>query len=395
MGCPIGQNSFFGSSGKYIKFQGSDLIAVDGANIIERQLLGDLRFPYQQILKGRVVLKAGQINYLMNHLGLGDNATFLSIVARYDPKSKIEEDNYLQFNYYPDLSKTYFFAQMMLLTGNSTHRIPQLYITNPNADYSVILDVMVAVMDDAYSYFNDVVNQSGLSFIGLSYTDIETYVPDHSIVILDTDRNPLSYIGIQSITSIYRTGLIVTIQEITLGKIFLEFINEYNSKQAYSMLNYIWVNVGSTPSVVIDQYNIYVDNTSPVVYFNLTVGATASGSTISMYGATFSGPYDTSMGNTFSTTISISQFGGTFSTFVPTDASTNGTPLSTLLIDTIVDNKDGTISIDNTNITLRDSYLAKVNSITSAGTYSMSFDISDYAGNSVYASASVILTITS
>jgi hypothetical protein len=383
-------NSLFGIPDKYIKFLGGDAVAIEGSNTIDRQILNTLRFPYTQLLRGRVVLKPGQINYLMNFLGLGDNATFLSIAAKYDSNSKIEADNYVQFNYYPDLSKNFYFAQMLLLTGNSTNRVPQLYLTNPNANYAVTLDILVANIDDTYNYFNDVVNQSGLSFTSLAYTDIETYVPDHSIVVLDIDRNPLAYIGITSITSIYRTGLIVTIQETTLGKIFLEFINDYNAKQAYSMLNYIWHNVGANPPVIIDSNHIYVDNIPPAVYFNLTVGATASGATISMTGATMSGPYDTSMGTNFSTTLILVDYG----TLVPTPTvGTGSVALSDLLISKVEDNKDGLIGIDNTNIILKDNNLSRVNSITTTGTYSMSFNISDYAGNSIDTNTSVVLTV--
>ena len=68
MGCPIGQNSFFGTSNKYIKFLSGDLVATDGPNLVEKQILNDLRIPYEQTLRGRVVLKAGQVNYLMKHL---------------------------------------------------------------------------------------------------------------------------------------------------------------------------------------------------------------------------------------------------------------------------------------------------------------------------------------
>jgi hypothetical protein len=64
---------------------------------------------------------------------MGDNPTFLSIAARYDPNSKIETDNYVQYSYILMIySRNYYFDQLLILTGNSTHRIPQLYLTNPN-----------------------------------------------------------------------------------------------------------------------------------------------------------------------------------------------------------------------------------------------------------------------
>jgi hypothetical protein len=58
----------------------------------------------------------------MNYLGLGDNATFVAIVARYDSKSVNEEDNYLEWYYYDDPGSIHYMDQIMILTGNSTHR---------------------------------------------------------------------------------------------------------------------------------------------------------------------------------------------------------------------------------------------------------------------------------
>lgn len=389
MGCPIGQNSLFGVSDNYIKFQAGDAIAVENAQTVERQILNDLRFPYKQLLRGRIILKPGQVNYLMNHLGMGDNATFVSISARYDSRSKIEEDNYVQWSFYPDLAKIYYLSQMLLLTGNSTHRVPQIYLTNPNANYPVTLDVMVASIDDTYNYFSDVVNQTGLSFTNLLYTDIETYIPNQSIVVLDRYREPLAYINDVSISSIYRSGLIVSIQEITLGKIFLEFQNEYNAKQAYSMLNYIWRNQNAIPPIVIVQNYPYVDNLAPVVYFYENVGNTSSTATIDLIGSTYSGPYNTSQGSSFSTTISLSQSGLTHGGYVNVLTRED---VGNLLISSIVDDKDGTMSWIYSDLIITDSYNLRVDPITVTGTYSLTFDIQDFAGNFVNASVSLNIT---
>ena len=373
------QSSLFGSSDKYIKFLNGDVVAIEGVNTIDRQILNDLRIPYTQLLRGRVVLKAGQVNYLLNHLGLGDNATFLSIAARYDVKSKLEEDNYIHFNYYPDLTKTYHMDQLMMLTGNSTHRIPQLYLTNPNMTYSVTLDVMVAVIDDTYNFFTDNINQTGTTFFGLSHSDINTYVPDQSIIILDTDRVPLAYISLTSITAVEKNGVIVSIQEANIGKIFLEFNNEYEAAQSYSLLNYLFNNQGS--GIVIDGNHPFEDTVAPVIHFNLTVGATASGATISMVGSTHSGPYDTSMGITFSASIP----------FVTTLLKSD---LNNLLIGSVTDNIDGQIALDDSMTILKNSNSAIVNSIQSTGTYSMYFNIMDLAENPVGTNINVVLNIT-
>ena len=64
MGC---QSSLFGASAQYIKVSGGDFIAIEGANTVDRLTVSDLRMPYKQLLRSRVVLKTGQTNYLLNH----------------------------------------------------------------------------------------------------------------------------------------------------------------------------------------------------------------------------------------------------------------------------------------------------------------------------------------
>ena len=86
-----------------------------------------------KLVTQRILLKVGQTDFLLNHLGLGDNATFLAIKVTYDPKSVIEEDNYVQWSFYDDVSRVNSMAQLLVLTGNSSNRIPQLFLTNPNS----------------------------------------------------------------------------------------------------------------------------------------------------------------------------------------------------------------------------------------------------------------------
>jgi hypothetical protein len=359
------QGSLFGSSDKYIKLLNGDLVAIEGANTVDRQILNSLRIPYAQLLRGRVVLKAGQVDYLLNHLGLGDNATFLSITATYDPKSKIEEDNYVQYNFANDLSKNHYFAQLMMLTGNSTHRIPQLYLTNPNVNYNITLDVMVAVIDNTYTYFNDTINQSGLSFTGLEVGDIHTYIINESIVINDKSSpvKPLIYFKLVNINSIERTAAILTIDDLSYGTIFLKFLTESDAIQAFSLLNYVLEN----PGIDIDTLSPLTDLEDPILYFRSLVDGT--GDYISFNGMTDSVPYDTTFGLTFSTSMSLASYSGTI----------DRNQLILSIVDHITDNRDGTMSMTASNILISGS--SSVTSITTVGTYSMTFDFSDLAQN--------------
>lgn len=147
-------NLFGSNNNNYIKVGNGEFVAISGSNIAERLLLSDLRIPYKQILKGKIILKPGQDDYLLNHLGLGDNVTFLAIKPTYDAKSVIEADNYLIWKPFNNATSINYMSQLLVLTGNSDKRIPQLFISNPNDTYSVILDIMLAVIDDEASYFN-------------------------------------------------------------------------------------------------------------------------------------------------------------------------------------------------------------------------------------------------
>ena len=368
MGC---QSSLFGASAQYIKVSGGDFIAIEGANTVDRLTVSDLRMPYKQLLRSRVVLKTGQTNYLLNHLGLGDNATFLCIKAIYNQKSVIEEDNYINWCFYDDMAKVHTMAQMMALTGNSTNRIKQLYLSNPSEKYPVSLDVMVGVIDDTYTFFNDSVNKSSTSFVGLNYTDIKTHIIGESIKINDkgTTIRPLIYIEIVNIETIEKTGTILIIDDASYGTIFLQFLTEYDAYQAHSILNYIIEN----PDINIDAIPTG-DNEDPTVYFYSSVGD-LDNDFIAFNGDLINGPYNTSMGLTFSTEFSLSTYGVSGSYI---DSSL----LIDLLVDKITDNRDGTMSMQPSNIVIN-SASESISTILVPGTYSLIFNFSDIAHNTL------------
>ena len=362
--------TIFGSGAQYIKVNGGDFVAIDGANIVDRLTVSDLRMPYKQLLKSRILLKAGQTNYLLNHLGLGDNATFLAIKAMYNSASVIEADNYITWSFYDDLTKTYPMAQMMCLTGNSTNRIKQLYLTNPNTKYAVTLEVMVGVIDDSYTFFNDSINQSSTSFTNLEWTDIKTHIPGESIKIMDkgTPSRPLIYMEISNFETIEKTGSILIVDDASYGTIFLQFLTEYDAYQAHSLLNYVIEN----PNInIVEDYPS--DNEDPIVYFYNQVGQT--GDYIEFNGAT-AGPYSTSDGLTFSTTISLIDYGTASGTYF------DEVTLIDLLVDTISDNRDGTMSMMPSNLIIS-STLSTISNINIPGTYSLTFNFSDIANNTL------------
>ncbi len=364
--------NLFGSKTQYIKTNGGDIVAVDGTNIVERLILSDLRIPYKQILKSRVILNVGQVNYLLNFLGVGDNATFLAIRATYDIGSVLEADNYVSWSYYDDLTRINHFADFMVLTGNSTHRIPQIYLTNPSTKYAVTLDIMVGVIDTAYSIFTDTLNQSGTSFVGLEYTDIHSHIVGQSIVINDKSSpvRPLIYITLNDINSITITGQILVIDDSSRGSIFLQFLTQYDAYQAHSLLNYVIEN----ENVDIDALSPVADDVDPIVYFYGHVGDNMFMDYIAFNGATSGIPYDTTAGYTFSTTISLTQSGVDYSYF-------DKSRLMTLLINHTNDNRDGTMSMIPSNLIITTATGSTIDRILATGSYQLTFDFCDIAHN--------------
>jgi len=370
--------SLFGSGSQYIKVGNGEFIAIEGSSIFDRLAVSDSRMPYKQLLKGRVILKTGQVNYLLNHLGLGDNATFLAIKATYNSKSVVEADNYVNYSYYDYPVQNFTFAQLLVLTGNSTNRVPQLYLTNPSVKYPVILDIMVGVIDDNYSFFNDTLNQSGSTFTGLEFTDIQSFVVGESIVIYDKGipPKPLIYFGLPYINSIALNGTFLIIDDESQGTIFLNFLTEYDAAQAHSLLNYVLEHPNVDISTLVPPY----DEVDPVIYWNATSG-TPGGDYIAFNGSTSSVPYDTTDGFTFSTTISKSVW-GRYSSVVGATATLYKEDLRTLLIDYISDNRDGTMSMQDSDMIIT-ATSGVVTQISQIGTYSLTFQFEDLAQNNL------------
>lgn len=355
--------TIFGNNAQYIKVSGGDFIAIDGANTVERLTVSDLRMPYKQLLKSRIILKANQQNYLFNFLGIGDNATFLAMKVIYNEGSVIEEDNYITWAFFDDMLKTYPIAQMMCLTGNSTNRIKQIYLTNPSTKYAVTLEVMVAVIDDATSFFQDVTNDVGITYTNISMNSIRTLILGVSIQIIDvTDGLPLIYFNISDISYTQRTSNIVQINTALYGLIVLIHANDLEAAQTESLLTMVINN----PSLDIDL--IPRDIIPPVIYFT---------NSVSYLGMT-SSPVNTTMSSTFSAGLTFSG-----SPILKVDL------LNSLVFD-VIDARDGDIPITSNNIII-ESGQSTLQYINATGSYVIKFNITDIALNNL---DSVVLNLT-
>jgi len=135
------ENSLFGEGSKYLKFQAGDLIAVDGQNTVDRLVLNDLNLPYKQLTKFKITLEKGQEDYLLDQFD--DKTTFFAIVARYNAKSKVEDKNYLRWNWI-DNSRSQYFSKLLMMHTNSANPFTGIYLHNPNLDFGVNIDILIA-----------------------------------------------------------------------------------------------------------------------------------------------------------------------------------------------------------------------------------------------------------
>ena len=354
-------NSIFDSPNTYIKFQGSDLVSVEGANLLDRLLLKNVIIPFKQILKGIIILKPGQSNYLFNFLGLGDNATFVALVPKFDTKSVMEEDNYVNYIYSNNLTNIQSFKEIMILTGNSTHRIPQLYLSNPNTLYSVVVETMVAVIDDKQTFFTDNTNQIGVTYTDLIFSNLQTWEINESIVFFDNKvpQNPLVYLYLNTIDTIEQQGSILIVKDTSSNSTFLQFRTLYDANQSHAAITYIRNN-----------YNAIIGgNYMPIIYFKEKF---YEGDYIYLNNSLDHGFYNSSEGLTFSSTAVLDDY---YNRILTQNDILNGAILRVFDgINTDITPSPNKIIINGDN---------SITGITQSGTYSISFDILNSNGFSV------------
>jgi hypothetical protein len=256
-------------------------------------------------------------------------------------------------------------SQFMALTGNSNHRIKQIYLSNPNTKYSVVLEYMAAIIGNDITYDVSLI-QYGSSFNNLRFDvsaiDIKTHISGQSFKIVDVDNRDLGYILLSRINNIQKTGNILILNLNQIGNIYLDFISEYDAYQALSGINYFIENSTSVPSST--------DDSAPVITYNSKVDNNYLYSFPS--GSTSSTGFISTDSITYSLSLTMSSIGLTISKDY----------LLSNLIQGVNDVRDGDMSLTYSNILITGSN-SMMTSITVSGSYSITFDISDIANNYV------------
>jgi len=179
--------------------------------------------------------------------------------------SKDEKDNYVKYFYFDNIGEQYAFNQMLVLTGNSSNRIKQLYLSNPNLDYPISIDIMVAIIDDATSFFPDIDIDGSSVFDGLTGDLILGYSPQQTFRLMDKDMPSVvqGFFNFDTINSFERIDKVIKIDDQAIGNIQFVFLTEQDALEGMSRLSWLLENnsVNIPPSL-----NAY-DTISPLVIF--------------------------------------------------------------------------------------------------------------------------------
>lgn len=353
---------------KLIKPYQCSFIVIEGPTLKGKLSLEGLEIRYDSFYLSQLILNPSAQDQPLLYGFLGNDVTFLMVKAKYvptDPNWAVETDQYIEYYFEDDTTQVRSMGQLLILTGNSTNRIPQIYFNNPNTTYSVYLEVLMAnlpqsslvatqyTQDSTFSglYYNSIISDT------VYYTSPAT-TGSTELMVIDIEDNVdiiIPYTNIRTITKTDTTTLLIGLD--TDEKVKLEFLSAFNCDQANSRIH--WV-LESQTTRTLTKVLPEIDITPPVFSWNDVISGTTTGLT--------SG----------STTVYL----------LPSGTTSSITYTSTILKETflsgITDAVDGTKSIYDASVLIYEfNGLVSITGITSSGICNAIFTVKDIATNSV------------
>ena len=340
---------------KHIKFYRENISIVEGVNIVQNFNLSDLKFNFKQHNLTFTHIPAGVLNQQISYGILGTSITLLVIKVKYteveNTYNPASEKPYMEYFFEGDYKTQRGFDNLLIFTGNINSMIPQIYLSNPNAKHHANIEIMMATTDISYVITPQVLqlDSSNIDIQSLTYNNIVSDNVGTSIIIQLDSNTPLASVNLAHITNIELSGRCLIIDDSAQGTLNLFFIDQYNALQAYSLINW----------AISDPTNNRISSSSVADLTPPTI--------------TYAG--------SFTTTINLNNY--------PLNG-TNGNNgyvitkdnLISLEIENVIDNRDGTIYIDDSNLTItRVNQALKLSSINAIGKYTLTIDVADVAGN--------------
>lgn len=342
------QSTLLSGTEKTIEVVNSCIIAKEGPSMVNKMSLDLLEIPYDSVSVNRMTLAPDVSPKPIMYGWLGTNLTFLLIRPNYEganPQTCTGSSAFLEYYFEDQPTVKRYLTQLLVLTGDENHRIPQVYLYNPT-DYTVTVDIMMANLDP--NEISTAIVPTYDEFSGLAYSAIITdqiygvgMTGSTQFEILDILGNVQLVIPISQIDVIEIEGSTLTITTNSIDPVKLNFLSNFNANQAISRMN--WVMESTINRYLTPTYPT-IDILAPVI--------------------TFSGV----------TSMLLIDYGGTITK----------TNIINKLIESIVDDRDGVMNKLNVNLVIIDNGTAvQYDEITSVGNYSFIFTAKDIAENSV------------
>lgn len=351
------------------------MIAVEGPNIIGKLDLSGVEIPYESQYTTRISLNPGAENQPLLYGFLGHEVTYLLLKVTYDetdPRCMVEEEQFIEYYLEDNPTTVRYINKLLLLTGNSIKRIPQIYLNNPS-NLRVDIHALVGnlaqsdisledIQDDTISitnlYHNSIISDTLWNCTTLLSGSTQFQVYDY-------EGNISLYLDYDEIDTIERYAddnqLVIDTKSDT--RIYLTFLSQFELFQGHSRMEW----------VMEDPLNRYltkdhpgIDTESPVMTMNAGVY-----------------PINPS-GNTYIIPFSRNPVTSGF-TIYPDD-------VLNYFIYEINDNRDGRMNVNDANIILRkEGEILPLTGVTTTGLFDVVITISDIAKNTTLANYIILV----
>lgn len=334
------------SPAKVINFKDDKLVINHGPNQLAKLDLCLLNIPYEQYVRTSITLPKNSNNIILPYCSsIGKEITFLTIVAIYDTNNKKLDCNYISYFFDTEPDVLRYMADIMILSGTEKKPLPQIFVNNPSKDYSVTLEIIASTTKIVSVDGNTNVASGVYTISNLRWTDILSDTLSKDLIVY-SDSEPIAYLDVAKIVNIEKNGKILTLDDSAFGQINLTFLTDNDVKQAHSLI--AWVLRDPLNNLITT--STQADTLAPVITYK----------------------------DTFTTEIIFEDYASTsaLTTVVTKD------DIIELWIDSVVDNRDGEIAIDHTNISITAANSSvEINAITTIGKYHVVVTVSDLACN--------------
>lgn len=335
-------NTIFQPSNNYIKFGNTNISVQNGANVLSKLPLCNIKIDYKQYQRNMVTVPAEQEDYLLSFPMMGIKSTFLAIKATY--KNQNKNKNFLKWNFVSSNDPKRSFTNILVFSATSSNPIEPILIDNLGS-CDVELEILIAgVTNDFLSDINSFIYIDNLEF-----TDVRTFDETNSEIFAfyNSDNELVATTNTSDVVNWYKVSGMnrIVIDESSDNNIILDFKTNYDTLQALSAINWLMLDPANRalPKAA--------DLDPPVITLL-----------------------------TSSLTIDLANYSS--QTYTKADFIAEA-------IDTIIDAIDGSISAVTQNIKFFDSNSDEVLSINSVDTYTGEITISDIAGNTATATVTI------